>query len=1054
MIFQEVFMMFRMSMTLISICMFTHALMAQDRMEETMPSVEDFTMFFSKQLVGQDGETDSSSLSIEERQKTILSINTLLQKGSSETETVLLQRKLALAYLEQHQALRKQSNEKYKAAYKQWNASGHKTEEPQLVYDNTDITNAANTFRDIVNKSPKHLVRDEDMFNLVLSLARIGSESAPNYYKMMFQRFPESKYALYTKIVLADYYLKKGDYSSALGLYKEVSEKKDSPTCAYAFYKMGWAHFALRAVEKEKEKKDSNAQKSIIALKLAGKLVEKEEKYQGAFNLKEETLKDLSHFWAVFRDVDTAKQYFEQEKQREYFFKTLEKLAQIYGEEGNYQKGVAIIEQLIREDPVNLENPRRYLSLIQYREASGLDPSFVASDLERMKTLFIGQTTWTKANIEKQEKIKEAEELLEQALSGYVAAYHQEGVAGKKPYLAAAVKIYELFLSTFPKSDKSYDFRYYMADLLVLLRRLDEAATHYFLVSQEQPKTGKHLKDAAFNAIACMNEIVNTTQFPETPPPYSLNSPLEIPPVKQKFIKMMDNFITLLPQDEQTINMRYFAAETLFQYGHFNAEINAKVQNMPEVGSITRYRDLIFKSPSSEQAVASIQQLFEYYKARKMFLEGVTLAKDIFKAKLAIGKEATQYVTAMYQFTLYQLAVSLSQQKKFRDAGERFLEYQTLFPTDESASLALSKSFENFLSAGALDRGIVAASLLLRDYPTSPYKPDALLFLASANEKITNFAIAAQKYGEFANSYPRDPRTPDTLAHSARLSRAVQKNDLAMTTFSTLITNYPSYADTTIYFDLADLQEQAKLYDESHQTYEKYLQDSSKRSSDDIFYAQAKIAETLWKSGSTQNREKSKTTAKILLQKLPENKTQAFKARARIAFVLFTQTEEGREELMKMPLKAGPTLKADLSLMQKRLEELAGQYETVAKIGVVEFSLGALFRIGDMYEKVSEKMLTPINLANEKPEAKLKMTTEIDKIAIPLKSEAEKYYLLALKLAKKSTAITAWTGNIYDRLSKLKPEQYKPVDAISLEPTYVNHTFTVSEQVASLTKGL
>ena len=1021
-------------LSLVSITFFGTAVLAQDRMEEQPPTVEDYASYFSSQFTDEDENVEMSEGASIERQKTIASINALLERSTSETENTMFWRKLAHLYVAEHNYTRKLTNKNFHDNYKQWVESGKKTEEPKISHDRTFITNAANTFRDLVNKAPKHLVKDEDMFYLILSLTRISSESTPNYYKLMSQRFPESKLTMHAKLVLGEYYFGRREYSLALDQYKEVSEKKDSPVCAYAFYKIGWSHFALR--ENEKAKKEFHSQKAVIALKLASKLVEKNKLYRGSYDLKEETLKDLSLFWAELRDVATAKEFFEQEKRRDHFFATLERLAQIYGNEGNYQKGIAIIEQLLREDPTNLENPRRYLSLLHYRETSGIDPSFVASDLERMKSLFFGQTIWTKANSEKEANIKEAEDLVENILSGYGTAYHQEALKGKKPHSIAAVKIYELYLATFPKSSKCYDFRYFLADLLTQLHKLDEAATQYYLVTQADP-AGKRLKDAAFNAVASMNEVVSNTRFPETPPVQGMTKPFSVPPEKEKFIKMMDNYATLLPGDEKSVSMRYFSAEILFQYGHVTE-------------ALPRYRDIIFKSAETEQAGASAQQSFEYYKAKHLFDEGVTLAKDIHTANLPLNREVGEYVTETYKYVLFQLAESLSQQKKYNEAGDRNLEFQTLFSSDASADFTLVKSFNNYLSAGNIERGIVAANTLLRDYQSSRYKVDAYFFLATASERTTNFTVAAQKFQEFAMSFPSDSRASEALLCASRLHRITGKEETSAQLLLTLIQNYPERADTVTYFELAEILDEIKRPGESRAIYEKFLGSPLKKSEDDVLFAQARASEMTWNEG---NKEKARSSIKTLANKLPENKSSAINARKVAARVLFKWAEEGREILMRPPIKVGASLKEDISAIQKRLDELKTQYETVARMGVVEYSLGSLYRIGEMYDTTAEKLLAASASGAGTAEAKAKGAAEVDKVALPLKSEAEKYLLLGLKLAKKSTAVTPWTGEIYDKLSKIRPDQYKRVDEIPLDPSYINHPFKLNDRVSILGEG-
>lgn len=998
--------------------------MAQDRVEERVPTIEDYVSYYLPKFAS-DGLKDAMEKGEVERQKTILSVNALLERKISDVDAVLLRRQLGELYTAQYVHQRKVTTKKYLEAFKQWEVSGRRGEQPQLKHDTSDIINAANVYRDIVNKSPKHLVKEEDMFNLVLSLARAGSESTPQYFKMMTQRFPDAKLSPYAKMALGEYYFSRREWSLATPQYSELSEKKNSPLCAYAFYKIGWIHFAQR--ELDKSNSEMHAKKAVVALRLAAKLLEKNNQ-TGGYDLKEEMMKDLSLFWAVSKDVATAKDYFEQQKRREFYFSTLDKLAKIYGDEGNYQKAIAMTEELVRENATNPENPRRYLTIVQYRESSGVDPMFVASDLEQMKNLFYGSTAWTRANSENPSMIKEAAELLEKVLASYGTVYHKEGIAGKKQYSAAAVRIYELYVKTFPKSDKTYDFRFYLASLLTQLNRMDEAANQFLAVTEAAPKDGKHLKEAAFNAVACMNEVVNSKKFPEVPPVLSIAKPIDLPAEKAKFVKMMDNYATLLPNDPQSVSMRYFAADTLFQYGRFSE-------------ALPRYREIVFKSPATEQAAVASQQSLEYYKAKRLYPEGIAFAKEVTDAKLALPKETMQYVVGTYKYLVFQWGESLESQKKFGEAGERFSQFRALFPRDENADLALERAMQAYLAAGQLHKVVETASVILKDYKNSAYRLDALWFTANAQERMAMFQAAAERYDEFAVNFPADARAAEAMSKGGRLYGISGKDDAMINLLSRLVQAHADRAEAGDYFELGKALEDKKRFADARSIYEKLI-GSSKRKMEDQHFAEAKIAESYWKEA---NKEKARSLASALIGKTSPS---SLKARKVAASVLFALAESDRDSLNRLEVRAGNPFKTDLAAIQKGVAELTQQYENVAKIGVVEFSLGSLFRMGEIRDVASEKLAATLGSATG--EAKLKMAADADKLMLPWKAEAERYYELGQKLGKKSNAFTAWTGRVYDKLAVARPEKYPRVDEMSQDPTYFNLSVKSNSKVAML----
>ena len=96
---------------------------------------------------------------------------------------------------------------------------------------------------------------------------------------------------------------------------------------------------------------------------------------------------------------------------------------------------------------------------------------------------------WTRINSDDPERLKTASSKSRTNIHRYATKYHKNGMKrGKKPYLNAALNLYNLYLKNFSESKESYELRYYLADIHYYFKNFDRAADEYYTVSQVKGK--------------------------------------------------------------------------------------------------------------------------------------------------------------------------------------------------------------------------------------------------------------------------------------------------------------------------------------------------------------------------------------------------------------------------------------------------------------------------------------------------------------------------------------------------------------------------------------
>ncbi len=974
------------------------------------------------------------------RQKTISSVDRLLNdKKTNSARAFELYLRLGELHAERSDYLREVEIDEWEAKHDEWKKGGMKGKEPQLDNKSSqaELLKSTAAFRKLVTTYPNDSRTDAALFALAKTLGRMGNDNAVLYFNQLIKNHPNSRFIPSAYLALGEFYFDQHNVPMAMQNYKAAMKFKDDRVYPYAVYKLGWSHF--NSAVKDDKQFAENTEKALAAFKLVVRLTESKGANQefGRMNLKQEAIKDLVMVWAETERIQEAWEYFSRRNEKEAFYDVLERLGNIYVEQGKNKNADDIYSRLLREAPTRPNNPNIYVKLIKLHDEEG-NVTAVVEDLTAMNRLFAKTSNWTTANAKDQETVKSAAETTERNTHRYGALFHSRGQKQKKDdYLKASAKVYQIYLASFPKNENVYEIRYYLADILYYFKQYEEASTEYTKVANERPKDGKYLKDAALNAVVAMNDLDGAQKYPKLPAAGKAEKSIELPRIKQKLVGVIDNFVRLLPKDTAGHPMRFTAAQTYFEYGHYDE-------------AIKRFEKIGYEIPETKQGKLAIKIILTYHAEKKNWDAVVSSSRRYLQSEKLIAGGLKETIADALKNGVFQRAIELEKNKQHDKAAQMFLAYQKEFPDDKNSDRALFNASLNFYKIAKVDEALDAGNLLLKTYQKSELIPNVALNMAQTYESLADFENAAKYYRDFATRYPEDKNASGALFNAATLFKGLNKFDASEKLYERFVASYPKHeAYPDALRELALLNERKKNYNEAVRYWDRYAQATS-NNVDQNLLAKAKVAQIHYTYGDKNRGDKEVRSLQRLL--MAKNGPSAFEARRIMAELMFNDIEVGYSKFRELKVKSADSIQKDVKNKQGRLVDLAGQYEHLIEIGNGEFTVAALYRLGEMHENFANELFNAPAPQKANQVELDQYRSSIEKVAFPLKEESMKFYEAAYKRSIEVQTFSEWTKRAYDKMNEISPEKHPNVIEKSTDPAYMSHKMEWEDSIKNLTE--
>ncbi|MFL5319863.1 MAG: tetratricopeptide repeat protein [Myxococcaceae bacterium] len=718
------------------------------------------------------------------RHEQIESLKKIIDLGPEKKEAPSLYFRLGELYFEESKYWFFEANRKdddYIQAMNRKDQAGMdqaKAEKQGLVAKSKEFANlAVEQYSTIVQQYKDFERTDEVLFFLGQNLMEQGEDKkALVAYKRLVEKYQKSKYIPEAQLAFGEYYFnnskgKRDMLEKALAAYKVAASYVDSQIAGYALYKQGWCLYNMGDFPGAR---DMFKQVILLADLNGAASVEKETKGNKKTSLVKEARGDFVR--AYGRDPagspsDAKSEFSKVAKETEDRFNMLKQLANIYYEDGKDREAALVFNGLIQQKPLSPEAPGWQGKIVDCVLRAG-NKKMTVDQVRRLVKITddVNKGGQIKSEKDKQ-SLSEAQELSERTLSNLAVNWHNEAKKTRdEQTFFFANEVYADYLTLFPNNVKSYDLRFFWAELLNdNLQKFDEAAQQYTLVLQTDiarmegkskekdkdgkpvTKPGKFMTNAAYNAILAYDEVVKAAEQSgsmKTETTGEANKAQKIPAQKQALLDACERYLKYVPTGDKTVEIAFKAANIYYRYNHFDEA----VKRFAEIAE--KYPEYKFENGDRAAEIAANLILDSYNLVGDWAKVNEWARKFYSNEKLATGKFREDLSKVLEQSS-FKLVNQLEANKEFNKAGEAYLTFVSEFPKSEIADKALYNASIDFFNAHSLDKAISVRERIITQYPKSEYVPACMYANAEALEAVADFEPAAKAYESYVNHWER-----------------------------------------------------------------------------------------------------------------------------------------------------------------------------------------------------------------------------------------------------------------------------------------------------------
>ena len=868
-----------------------------------------------------------------------------------------------------------------------------------------DLIRAANALRRVLKIRGSRRLARQATLQLALTLSRLGNDNAHFYYRKLLQQAKNSNITPYVHLARAEHLFATGKYRHALKHYKKVLAYRKHSAYPFALYKIGWNYLYLRS--KTGQYRAVNALKKAITITL-------DSNNKHLLALHNNAVTDLAHVWSETKDINAAQNFFTALGKKDAWHFTLQRTAQLYSQQKQKGKAIAVYKRLIKATALLPEGPEHMQKLLALLYKSGKHQQLV-SYMQKIPDYFVQKnSTWYlrhKNHAQTSQRLAN----LNETMWKYARHLYELGTEPRHQEARKhARSIIQVYLQTFPDSKNYLSARFLLAEILYEFNYFERSAQHYLAISHRGDREKPLTKVAALNAIKSMQKLLAAADD---------FTKLESADLKLKYKQTVDNYLHLFPEESEARQLLLTAA---------NMELQLK--NIKRAKQ--RLQTLLEAFPEGKEAEQAVRIMIKLLIADKDWRNIIAWVDDNRKLQASMTDQSIAMINDAYRKANYALAQKLQEGKQYHAAAQQFLHYQNLFQEDALADDALFQAGENFYLVGENDAAINSHNLLVDSYPQSKFNQEALLTLARTHEKAGLFALAAGYYHSFGTQFSKSKHSYRTLATAMRyyfyqdmLSESLQVADYIRKNFTTEVPQ-------AFYATLAAVHIKAGNHDEAWRIYQHLL--ASPRLTDIDF--DLNFFGTLY-----DNDHEDRLRYAI-------NKLQAHdgKHKSLVAALRFKLLLKPLHEFLVIAIDDSLHVDTIVQEKQQKLLYLVSEFEKIIKIGDPVWQTASFYKLGEMHENFAAMIFNAPKLIGASQKEVDAYRTRMEKAAFPLRNEAYKYYLAAWQKAQQKNIFTTWMLKSYDKITSMYPDKYPRINEKINTPLYLTHKISLSDSTGIL----
>ena len=842
-----------------------------------------------------------------------------------------------------------------------------------------------------------------------LTLSRLGNDNAHFYYRKLIQQANNRGIAPYVNLAQAEHLFAAGKYHQAQKYYRKAIALRKHNAYPFAVYKLGWNYYYLRAKERKYLPLAIKAFKKSIT-------VTRNSKHQELRTLHRDAVSDLAHVWSELKDIKAAKKFFTGMNKHKAWHFTLQRTAQLYKEQNQKAKAIAVYKKLLQATAQLPESPDHLQELLKLLFDSGKHQQLV-SYVQKIPEHFVQKKSTWYLRHKNHTKTSQRISALNESVWRYARLLYELGTNPRyqdaRKYARSVIKVY---LLTFPNSKNYLQARFLLAEILYEFNYLERSTRHYLAISNRGNRDAPLTKISALNAIKSMRKLLNTVDdFTKS----------ESANLQLKYKGTIDNYLHLFPEEADARSLLLTAAQ-----------MELKLKNIKRAQM--RLQTLITTFPDGEEAEQAVRIAIKLMVKSKDWRTVIAWVDRNRNLQPNMTNNATNMMNDAYHQANYLLAHQLQEEGKHSAAAAQFLHYQKLFQDGKHADEALFLAGENYYHAGENDAAIDSHNLLVDNYPQSEFSKEGLLILARTHERVGLFAVAARYYHTFGTQFTKSKHNYRALTKAMRYYFYQGMFNEALQTADYIRKKFTANLPQDFYTTLAEIYVKADNYDEAWKIYQHLLNNPQLTAVN----FDLNFFDILYDNGHDDR-------LRYAIEKLQVHaKDGAF--RSIIAALQFKLLLKPLHEFLVIAIDDAVHVDTIVKEKQKKLLYLVAEFEKIIKIGDPAWQTASLYKLGEMHENFAKMIFNAPKLVGASQQEVDAYRSRMEKAAFPLKSEAFKYYQAAWQKAQQESIFSQWMLKSYDKITSMYPDKYPQLTEKVNTPLYLTHKMHLSDTTGIL----
>lgn len=959
-----------------------------------------------------------------------------------------------------HYAKEEKAAEEAYRAWEQDKAAGSTRAAPSAEHRESEgfRQKAVRIYEQILRDFGRYKRTDEVLFALGYQLHELGRrEEAVKRYRELIRRFQGSRFVPDTQVQLGDHAFERNDLEGARAAFSAALKSQEPKIYSYALYKLAWCDF--------------NAREHEQALKRLKQVVEYASTHDKVLvDLRHEALGDLVIVYTALNRPDEAMAYFRAQAPPARFSRLAARLAASLVEAGRVEGGIGLYRALLAEDPLRAEAPVFQRSIVGALSVVGRRAE-VKAEARALTDLYRPGGKWWQANAGKPPVLREGFDAAEEAMRDLLADYHKEAQETKQVETYRLVRdLYRQYLDAFASSqdpdwvaDTAFNQAFFYGEVLWALEDWEQAAAAYDRVVRFQipprdtAKEASHeeyRRNAALNAVLAYGKLLKGAAKDAK----EAKADQALTPVEERLIAACDAFVKLFPGAREEMDLRYQAAILLHDKGHPDqalprfAEI---IDRWPEDPRSQRVADLTLHVLESKEEWAELAQ------RSRLLLENQRLSRP--------GTPFARRVAAVMEGAKYKWIdeVLYKREKDAGRAAEEFLRYATEFPRSDYADRALTYAMLILRDQGKLEPAVEAGLRVLQHYPGSALEPKARYTLATLYEQVADPSRSAQMYDSFIQAFDRQrdalerlkkkkPATGDEIAFRTQLIQEASawladaqfnaalwweglgESEKAAAAYRQYQVRFKDRPDVPqMQYAIGLLHEKDRRWAEAARAFERFEAAYGK---DPRVQPEQRFLARYRRLEAYRALKEARPVARLLaelekgFEELPPRARQDGPVQAARAHVRFLAVEPAWKEYSEIVFRREATLAKDLDRKRKKLQELEKRYVDVVSLGVGEWGIASLARIGLAYADLARNIdQSPIPARLKSEEDQQLYREGLSRLSLPLEDRAAEALEKAVGKAFELSLWDEWTLLAQEALNQLRPGTFAKVRQVSYQ---------------------